>query len=549
MATPMSQLSPNEEQRPSDGVLLAGFLIFNALFRFSLLTLNKGEYTDGILQILQFQQRDSFWPPLYTAFIRLLQASGVEPIMAGRFISWAASVLLILPLWFVTRAWAGRRAALFATALYTASAMALRWSLRVMTDMPFAFLFTLACAGLLGFWARDARGKERAAAEGAIHNGPSADAPLPRCSAARLVWVTLVAVLATLTRYQGLMLAPLVLVALVEAWRRRAAGRLAATLAQVLWLALPAWFLFQRFGHLGQVVERAPEGFSWSTLLNYWYYFEMFIFLTPYFLTLPVFVFFILGLFQGPSPDEGEAVRRMPVRLLLLYSALAILAAQSVFQSFQSRYLLPLLPLALTCAGAGMARMERALSRKGPGGRRVVLVLAGVTLVWSMGFALAVVFLQRGAFGDLYEAGRYIRGLNLPPATRIYSNETYKPRINCVKLAFAAGRRVDLVPEIPLLTEQQGPPGGAGERMPPGSLVVLHSAYSGGLEGQSHFVRLLREDFGYDLKLMDKAVFTSSLVPLLPDIMEEPLTHQNPLAWLLRYRRQEFRTEVYVVNK
>jgi len=550
-----------ENKAPSDGAVLAGFLIFNALFRFFLLRLNGGEYTDGILQIAQFQRHDSFWPPLYTALVWAVRACGVEPIMAGRFVSWAASVLLILPLWYVARSWGGRRAALFTAALYTASPSALRWSLRVMTDMPFAFLFHLACAGLLGYWAC---GREE--------EGFSA-----RRSGTRVAWITVVAVLATLTRYQGLLLAPLVLIALLQAWRRRAPGWRTAALAQGLWLALPVWFHFQRFEHAKQVVERAPEGFwAWSTLVNYWYTFEMFVFLIPYFLTLPVCIFFLYGVFRGPAPGEdaaatgaGDGRCAMPVRGLLLYAALVVLAAQSVFQSFQSRYLLPLVPLALTCAGVGMARMERhfaagrgaggGLARCRPWGHGTVLAFTGITLVWSLGFALASVFLQRGAFADVFEAGRYIRALNLPPTTPVFSNETYKPRINGVKLAFAAGRPVEIIPEIVSLGQvgrvgQVGPGGpafqaGGATRMPPGSVVAVHSAYAGGFEGQARFIRFLRGSFGYNLRPLEKGIFTSWLVPLLPDIMEEPLTHQNPLAWLLRYRRQDFRTELFVVEK
>ena len=85
--------------------------------------------------------------------------------------------------------------------------------------------------------------------------------------------------------------------------------------------------------------------------------------------------------------------------------------------------------------------------------------------------------------------------------------------------------------------------------MPPGSVVAVHSAYAGGFEGQARFIRFLRGSFGYNLRPLEKGIFTSWLVPLLPDIMEEPLTHQNPLAWLLRYRRQDFRTELFVVEK
>lgn len=43
------------------------------------------------------------------------------------------------------------------------------------------------------------------------------------------------------------------------------------------------------------------------------------------------------------------------------------------------------------------------------------------------------------------------------------------------------------------------------------------------------------------------ARFASISFPLLPDVMEEPGTHVNPLAWHLRYMRQNFETTVLEV--
>lgn len=82
--------------------------------------------------------------------------------------------------------------------------------------------------------------------------------------------------------------------------------------------------------------------------------------------------------------------------------------------------------------------------------------------------------------------------------------------------------------------------------MEAGSILAVHSAYAGGREG----LRMLAGGLArrYELAPLEGGVFESRLVPLLPDIMEQPLTHQNPLAWLLRYRTQYFRTELYLVK-
>jgi 4-amino-4-deoxy-L-arabinose transferase-like glycosyltransferase len=617
---------------PSDGALLLGFLAFNAIFRLALIRQNAGEYTDGILQITQFERADSFWPPLYTALVWVVRMMGVEAILAGRLVAVASSVLLVLPLWSLARSWSGRRAALFTVALYTVSPLALRWSLHVMTDVPFLLFFHLACAALLGSAARLKAEKENKTSQADPAYGAAASA------GNRLAWATLWAVLATLTRYQGLMLVPLVGWVLVLVWRRRGAGRAAATAIQLAWLALPAWLLYQRFGHIGQVAERQAGDWA-KTLLNYWNLFEMFLYILPYAVTLPVFAFFVIGLvrgsvdgvdkvdavdgvdgpvkpetgptyeggegqtregqtwkgptregqtwkgptregptwkgptregqtWKGPTREgptwEGQSLARPPVRWLLLYVALAVLAAQSVFQSFLTRYLLPLLPLLLTCAGAGMARMERFLaSEANPSRRRAGRWLSpltvGVTMVWPLGFGLASVFLQRGAFEDLYAAGRMIRD-RMPPSAKVYSNESYKPNMNGIKLAFASGRRVEMIPDIPALESAMrqgqsqreilekwgsGMADAAGvPRMEPGSVVALHSAY-GGPAGMAFLEALLSRR--YKLKPVPGGYFESRIVPLFPDIMQEPGTHQNPLAWGLRYQPQEFQTRLYVV--
>jgi hypothetical protein len=250
----------------------------------------------------------------------------------------------------------------------------------------------------------------------------------------------------------------------------------------------------------------------------------------------------------------------------LLYVALAVLVAQSVFQSFLTRYLLPLLPLVLTCAGAGMARAERfftsgerAPSARRGAGRWLLPLVVSVTIIWPLGFGLASVILQREAFGDLYAAGRLIRR-EMPPSTKVYSNETYKKNMNAIKIAFACGHQAELIPDIQGIealdslppsqrrgileawseeADARGVP-----RMESGSVVALHSAY-GGPASMAFLEALLSRR--YKLRAMPDGYFESRIVPLFPDIMQEPGTHQNPLAWTLRYQPQRFQTRLYLV--
>ena len=75
------------------------------------------------------------------------------------------------------------------------------------------------------------------------------------------------------------------------------------------------------------------------------------------------------------------------------------------------------------------------------------------------------------------------------------------------------------------------------------SYVVLHSAY-GGMTSYQGAVRALESI--YDVRIEE--VFGAWIIPLLPDIMEEPGTHQNPAAWFFRYRRQEFETVILQIR-
>jgi hypothetical protein len=507
-----------ESQRQDRNILL-GFVFFNLVFRLILIHLNTGEYTDGILQITQFERHDSFWPPLYTALIWLLRVVGIPAIDAGRSISIVASALLLVPIWTVTKSWAGRRAALFALALYTVAPLPLRWSLRVMTDMSFLLFLHLSCAALLSFAA------------------PTANKTRQICLAT--VW----AVAATLSRYHGALLAPLIGLALLSQLKTRPQGWWKAWLLQALWLALPVWMLWQKFGHIQQVGAR-QAGTWWETLVRYWDFCEMFIYILPYTVTLPVFALFLVGLIKGPVAPRSES-RSSFIYLLFLYITVAILVAQSVFQAFQERYLLPLLPLMFTFAGAGLDRMECWFNARGNWMRRLGLTLVGAAFVWPLAFGLTSLFLQREAFGDLYAAGAFIKSIpNLPADFPIYTNESYKPELgmNGIKLAFASGHPALMIPELAGSDSTTLPPE---KRMLPGSIVVVHSAY-GGLIMYNRMLAFLRQS--YNLKELTSGPFYSAIVPLYPDIMEEPGTHQSPVAWGFRYYPQRFKTQVFQIQ-
>lgn len=540
---------------PSNRVVVWAFVVFVGLLRLALLNINQGEYSDGVLQITQFERTDSFWPPLYTALVWLLRQVGLETLTAGRLVSWGASVLLVPLLWWTTRLWAGRRAAFFTLAVYAAAPLAMRWSVRVMTDMLFTTLLYAACTSLLILWSR-ARPSHKIMHEVTRDHSLQLFDKARRHPGTTLIVATLLAVAATLTRYQGLLLLPPLLGTLLGIWKYiPRTTRIYVCAAQGAWLLLPAWLQFQQFGHVDQVVGRTSEFGIWQTLLNYWNLGEMFLYILPYILTLPIFAFFVLGLAKGPVRNsEQEANAALPLRWLLLYVGLAVVVAQAIFQSFQTRYLLPALPLVWTVAGAGFAQAERLLCVRGDRGHKTFAVLATVALIWSLGFALTSTILQRQAFADIYTAGKYIQALNLPQSTPIYTNERYgnKAGMDGINLAFAAGRQVKLMPEaeawmifyasggtVPIPLDLPA--------MEPDSIIVVSSRNALGMQSYSGFLRFLQQR--YELTPMPNAIFNRSIVPLLPDIMAEAGSEQNPIAWAAyRYQPQIFQTRLLRVG-
>jgi len=149
-------------------------------------------------------------------------------------------------------------------------------------------------------------------------------------------------------------------------------------------------------------------------------------------------------------------------------------------------------------------------------------MLLGITICWSLLFSFGTLFLQNQAWGDLKDAADFVR--RLPPDTPVYSNEAYKD-LGPVKMRYWSGREV-----LPF----------TGQPLPSGSVLCLHSAH-GGAAAFARTSRWLQESQGAKSVL----TFDSFLVPLLPDIMQEPMSHQNPLALTFRYTPQKFRTEIF----
>jgi len=499
-------------------ILLGVALLVRLLF----LPVNQAEYTDGILQILQFREPIGIWPPLYSALVYPISFLFGD-LYAGRLVSAIAGSLAVIPLYRMTQRAFGTRAALYAGIFYLVAPVANRWGIRVMTDATFVLFFWWTCERLIS----------------------ACDERHPRKAQRALMWGTVAAVLAALTRFQGLMLIPPVLAVAGLLWWRH--GRF--HWKSLLWLLglaiLPLW-VWQtspgEFIHTQQFAERAfdaPMPLAQVIALNA----EAFVAYFPYFLTYPVFFFALMGAFwmrQRRGPWLG---------IFALYTAVVLIIAQAAFSSFQERYLMPLMGFFWILAGAGMfALQERWLRLDRDVRRRLFPYVLIFTYTYSTAFTLAVVFGQRQAWGDLATASRVAAEVVHPDAT-IYTNELYRaarpgsPAIDSTKVRFYAGMPVEFLSSGEVTITRDGQVRPPINRLPPGTILVLSDLY-----GEAMQVNYLSQF--YDLEIVEHPNYPARarLIPLLPDNMARGFTNQNPLAWHFRYEWQEFTTTVYRVR-
>lgn len=479
------------------GSTLILFIILNAIIRLPLLPVNQAEYTDGILQVNQFTNQTGIYPPLYTAicwpFAQLL-----GPLWAGRLVSTLFSIAAVIPLYLLALRCFGMRAALYTAMIYTVAPTALRWSPRVMTEATFTFFFWFACERIM-------------AAQGAQNEKKANWAIFLAC---------VLGALAALTRYQGLML--IIPIIAVAAWRWKSLGTLPwKGLAGLPLFGLPfLWSAYAGNIHGTQFAERAGDNAIMTIILNA----EPFILLMPFFLTYPVALLVLIGL------NCGRWRPRMNPLPLTIYTLVVLILAQSLFGSFQERYLLPLFGLLFAWGGLGMAVSDDRLRRRHSPWRPYVPI---ITLTWSLLISVLVLIGSRGAFGDISRASRV--AAEAAGENRILTNEIYRagpagePPIAGDKVAFFARRDATFISE-PYYEGRLS--------FQPGDILVMSSAY--GANQQMEFFQSR-----YELELLD--VQESVITPVFPDLMSIPGTGQSPFAWFYRYTPQHFETQVWRV--
>ncbi len=485
--------------------LLISFLCL-LIIRLFLLNINEGEYTDGILLINQFSEPNDIYPPFYSLLAFIFGGFGNWLEFGGKIVSALFSSLLIFPLYKTAEKISDKKSAQYSCLLYIVAPIPLRWGIRVMSDALFSFIFLSSFYFFILYYInyfsnQSSRNKE---------------------NERNLVIGIILSILATLTHYRGIILLPVSLISLLLILIRDKQFNIRIFFAHFLWLFIPLWIFLRGFRHFTQIEERMAGSFI-ETFFNYFNNFESFVLLFPYFLTYPTAFFVLYGLFKGKILLGNKKVFFFITFLLTAQ----LLVLQSVFSSFQSRYLLPIIPLLLIIGGIGIEEFRKnILDFKYQ--RKLFKYFLYITMIWGIVFSLSVCYFQKGAFGDLKSAGKYIKSLNYPKNKIIFSNEFYKEDLTGIKLAFWSGNKINMVKDY--------------RNLPPGSILVLHSAYGGRtnfIDTQNNLANL------YRLKVLKR--FESKIIPLLPEIMEEPGTHQNPAAWIFRYRQQKFETVVYEI--
>ncbi|MCC7390864.1 glycosyltransferase family 39 protein [Candidatus Sumerlaeota bacterium] len=480
------------------GGLLA-FVIINFVLRMLLIPINAGEYTDGILQLTQFYEPTSLWPPLYTALCWPLSLI-VGPLWSGRVVSALFSTAAVIPIYLMALRCFGARAAVFAALMYTVAPVSLRWAPRVMTDATFSFFFWCACDRIL-----------------------AAQAALDRAEANRaLAWACAWGTLATATRYQGFMLIPPVVAVAIYHWVQHKFFPLKGVMSILMYTLIVPWLLHVGMLH-GQQFEERTANLGAQMLLIVG---EPFLLYIPYFLTYPVALLTMLGM------NQGRARPRHSMMPITLYVLAVLFVAQSLFGSFQERYFLPFFGFCYIYAGLGLAIMDHRYRRRCPRLRPYIPI---VTCVWSLFVAALVLIGSREAFSDVRSAAKYVREL-APQSNeeRAYTNEGwwhFQSRATAApQMRFFSGRMVFG------LTEEY-----LSGRIPlrHGDLVILSSRYDDGRQAAR-----LAEHY----RLQPLKTFHAAVTPIFPDIMSIPNTDQSMMAWAYRYVPQNFSTTVYRIE-
>ncbi|MGI8905767.1 MAG: ArnT family glycosyltransferase [Candidatus Sumerlaeaceae bacterium] len=511
MSTTTTDTNPTNH---ADRWYLLGFVVANLAIKLALVNFNGGSYTDGIIQLqsADFPPHNKYfgvglYPPLYADLTALLSFLGIGLETAGRVVSAIAGSFALVPIFYLTRLVFGRDAARIAALLFTVSPLIMRWSTHAMTDS----LFLTLSASSLYFYVR-------------TWTSLASESRSNTAIDWSLAWASAFGALATYTRYQGVLLVlPLGLALMM--FLGRGAIPLRTLLFSLLWAA-PAAFAGRRHGvHTGQFLDRTA-GSLVPTLSAYWNTLESFVLISPYYFGYPIALLAIVGM---ALVSRGSIAVR-PFAWIFGSWAMLLLVVHAAFGSFQYRYMMPALPAVLALAGHGAHQLYVAAKVR----RLYPLYSAAMlmSLVYLALFATAVLVFQRPTLADQKQAAAFVKehaGAGEP----VFANERYGnfTELSCVKLSFWSGRKVELLYDAHT---------GRLRDLPGGSWVVLGNQYGG-----NQSVDVLGQQIRSRYTVQEiQPPFSARIVPLMDDIMVDPLFNQNPMGWVLRYTPQTFFTRV-----
>lgn len=478
-------------------------LAVSLALKLALIGLNGGEYTDGIIQLQLWDSPVVFFPPGYSASVWLFKAVGVDLLYSGRLVSIVASVGTLWVFYLLARSITNdEREAFWALLFLALSPIFNRWSLRVMTDSLFCLLFVQCCREL--YLAGTDRG---------------------RSVAGLIAWTGA----AALTRYQGLYFLPFAVFLFYRNGFRNSIrpslhNGFYYFLALSFWGALVYWIAIRGFGHQEQFIERGSMGF-WITLSAYYSMFETYILYWPWAVTYGLFVLGVFGLL--PCNFSQENYRGV---VLFFWMTVAVfLVAQSLFLSFQYRYMLPIVPLWCLVAARGWKTVRPWFQAEEKQRAVYALVVANLVLMTA-----AVLYFQRATFADLSKSAEALKvaGRN----ARIVSDETYREGVYNVKMKFWSGMDMEYYYQTELKT---------------GDVVVLHNAYSD-LAKEAEKIQSRFEYTQLGVWRSDSVWGEFATLPLLPDIMVlpqgVPLT-SNPPCMNFRFVPQYYYSVILRLGK
>ena len=358
--------------------------------RLLLLNYNEAEFTDGYDFIVwsfkfapDFPYHDlKFRLPAYPLLIRL-PAQFLDPIVSGRLISPFSGLLCLLPLYKLCVEVYGRRAALLTCILFTVSALILFLTTRVLSDSLFLFFALATVLYAFRFFSR------------------SETDSLP--------WVVLFSGLASLTRPEGLVLAPLWIAGLFRAIQLRLSKTVLVSMFPFLLWLVAIWLIVPGETGYGNVMRGSFRSLDPARFfLHAWTYLKIY----PYLIFYPLFIFFVYNQFR-----EMTTERRVWL-VLLLYVHLAFLTVISVHSIWTTRFLVFPMTLLLVEAAAGMDRLENHAPKWLSKGLTILCILGSVV------FAMVTLHFQKEMFANFRRTGEYLRS-NFQDA-RIFSSNRFK---------------------------------------------------------------------------------------------------------------------------